>query len=196
MKTYSEFISESRKRSSLSRDLSKLAVGVAKVGAHLAYKGAKAGAKALRNRWQDKPHGSKKRAVADVIDRVHWASLSDAEKTKRTNKKHKERLKREREIEKNQQRVDREVNKARREREKQHKPTQNKGRYRNVGAGRKESVTEQTPTMEPNYYSQQVAKRQAAQKTAHIAHVHRELGAEARAQQSQKRAVLKAIMSR
>ena len=55
---------------------------------------------------------------------------------------------------------------------------------------------EQTPTMEPNYYSQQVAKRQAAQKTAHIKHVHSELGAEARAQQSQKRAVMKAIMSR
>ena len=55
---------------------------------------------------------------------------------------------------------------------------------------------EQTPHMNPNYYSQQVAKRQAAQKTAQIKHVHQELGAEARAQQAQKRAEMKAIMSR
>ena len=55
---------------------------------------------------------------------------------------------------------------------------------------------EQTPAMEPNYYSQQVARRQAAQKTAHIKHVHQEIGAEARAQQAQKRAEMKAIMSR
>ena len=55
---------------------------------------------------------------------------------------------------------------------------------------------EQTPTMEPNYYSQQVARRQATQKTAHIKHVHQELGAEARAQQSAKQARLKSIMSR
>jgi len=55
---------------------------------------------------------------------------------------------------------------------------------------------EQTPTMEPNYYNQQVARRQVSQKTAHIKHVHSELGAEARAQQAQKRAEMKAIMSR
>ena len=55
---------------------------------------------------------------------------------------------------------------------------------------------EQTPTMEPNLYSQQVARRQAAQKTAQIKHVHQEIGAEARAQQLQKRAEMKAIMSR
>ena len=56
--------------------------------------------------------------------------------------------------------------------------------------------TEQTPTMEPNLYSQQVAKRQVAQKTAHIKHVHQELGAEARAQEASKRARMKAILSR
>lgn len=55
---------------------------------------------------------------------------------------------------------------------------------------------EQTPTMEPNYYSQQVAKRQAAQKTAHIKHVHQEIGAEARAQEAAKQRRMKAIMSR
>lgn len=59
-----------------------------------------------------------------------------------------------------------------------------------------ELQTEQTPTMEPNYYSQQVARRQAAQKTAHIKHVHQELGASARAQEAAKRARLKSIMSR
>ena len=57
-------------------------------------------------------------------------------------------------------------------------------------------IEEQTPHMEPNLYSKQVAMRQASQKTAHIKHVHQELGAEARAQQAQKRAELKAIMSR
>ena len=55
---------------------------------------------------------------------------------------------------------------------------------------------EQTPAMEPNLYSKQVAMRQAAQKTAQIKHVHQELGGEARAQQAAKRATLKAIMSR
>ena len=55
---------------------------------------------------------------------------------------------------------------------------------------------EQTPSMEPNYYNQQVARRQASQKSAQIKHVHQELGSEARAQQSQKRAEMRAIMSR
>ena len=61
---------------------------------------------------------------------------------------------------------------------------------------KKELQTEQTPTMEPNFYNQQVARRQVAQKTAQIKHVHQEIGAEARAQQAQKRAEMKAIMSR
>ena len=55
---------------------------------------------------------------------------------------------------------------------------------------------EQVPTMEPNYYSQQVARRQASQKTAHIKHVHQELGAEARSQEAAKQRRLKSIMSR
>ncbi|NBP00165.1 MAG: hypothetical protein EBU90_08550 [Proteobacteria bacterium] len=55
---------------------------------------------------------------------------------------------------------------------------------------------EQVPAMEPNFYSQQVARRQATQKTAHIKHVHSELGAEARAQQAAKRANMRAILSR
>ncbi len=57
-------------------------------------------------------------------------------------------------------------------------------------------IQEQTPTMEPNLYSRQVAMRQGAQKTAQIKHVHQELGAEARAQQSAKNARMKAILSR
>jgi chromosome segregation ATPase len=61
---------------------------------------------------------------------------------------------------------------------------------------KRELQTEQTPHMEPNYYNQQIARRQATQKTAQIKHVHQEIGAEARAQQSQKRAEMKAIMSR
>ena len=55
---------------------------------------------------------------------------------------------------------------------------------------------EQTPTMEPNEYNKQIAMRQATQKSAHIKHVHSELGAEARAQQTAKRAEMRAIMSR
>lgn len=57
-------------------------------------------------------------------------------------------------------------------------------------------IEEQSPKMEPNYYNQQIARRQATQKTAQIKHVHQEIGAEARAQQAQKRAEMKAIMSR
>jgi hypothetical protein len=61
---------------------------------------------------------------------------------------------------------------------------------------KRELQSEQSPTMEPNLYSKQVAMRQGAQKTAQIKHVHQELGAEARAQQTQKRAEMKAILSR
>lgn len=61
---------------------------------------------------------------------------------------------------------------------------------------KRELQTEQHPTMEPNLYSQLVARRQASQKSAQIRHVHGELGAEARSQESAKKARLKAIMSR
>jgi hypothetical protein len=55
---------------------------------------------------------------------------------------------------------------------------------------------EQIPSMEPNYYNQQVARRQATQKITQMRHVHQEIGSEARAQQRAKRAEVKAIMSR
>ena len=60
---------------------------------------------------------------------------------------------------------------------------------------KKELQTEQTPAMEPNEYNKQIARRQATQKSAHIRHVHSELGAEARAQQAAKQARIKTIMS-
>lgn len=61
---------------------------------------------------------------------------------------------------------------------------------------KRELQVEQTPEMQPNFYSQQIARRQAAQKTAQIKHVHQELGSEARSQESAKQRRLKAIMSR
>lgn len=61
---------------------------------------------------------------------------------------------------------------------------------------KRELQAEQTPTMEPNLYSQQVARRQAAQKTSQIKHVHQEIGAEARSQEAAKQRRLKAILSR
>ena len=61
---------------------------------------------------------------------------------------------------------------------------------------KRELQMEQTPVMEPNLYSQQVAKRQASQKSAQIRHVHQELGSEAKTQVDAKNRRLKAIMSR
>lgn len=50
--------------------------------------------------------------------------------------------------------------------------------------------------MQPNLYNQLIARRQMAQKVAHVKHVHQEIGAEARAQQAAKSARMKSIMSR
>ena len=61
---------------------------------------------------------------------------------------------------------------------------------------KRELQTEQTPTMQPNLYNQLIARRQMAQKVAHVKHVHQELGSEARAQQAAKNARMKSIMSR
>jgi hypothetical protein len=49
--------------------------------------------------------------------------------------------------------------------------------------------------MKSNEYNKQIARRQATQKSAHIKHVHSEIGAEARAQQAAKQSRLKTIMS-
>lgn len=59
---------------------------------------------------------------------------------------------------------------------------------------KKELQTEQVPSMEPNLYNQQVARRQAAQKSAQIRHVHQEIGAEAREQQAAKRERMRKLM--
>jgi hypothetical protein len=61
---------------------------------------------------------------------------------------------------------------------------------------KKELQLEQIPTTKPTYFNQQIAKRQAIQKSVHARHVQQEIGAEARAQQAQKRAEMRAIMSR
>ena len=61
---------------------------------------------------------------------------------------------------------------------------------------KRELQTEQTPTMQPNFYNQLIARRQMAQKVAHVKHVHQEIGAEARAQEAAKQRRMKAIMSR
>ncbi len=58
---------------------------------------------------------------------------------------------------------------------------------------KRELQTEQTPVMKPNLYNQLVARRQAIQKGQQIRHVHGELAREAGAQQSAKRARLKAL---
>lgn len=61
---------------------------------------------------------------------------------------------------------------------------------------KQELQTEQHPKMEPNKFNELIARRQVTQKSSQIKHVHQEIGAEARAQQAQKRAEMKAILSR
>jgi hypothetical protein len=60
---------------------------------------------------------------------------------------------------------------------------------------REDLQLEQVPVMKSNEYNKQIARRQATQKSAHIKHVHSEIGAEARAQQAAKQSRLKTIMS-
>lgn len=55
---------------------------------------------------------------------------------------------------------------------------------------------EQVPNMTPTAFNVMKAKEQAKGGIAHRRHVHQELGAEARAQQAQKRAEMRAILSR
>ena len=78
-------------KNTLSKAVGKLAWKATKAGAKLALKGAKTAVKAVRDYGGDYPIGSKRRAVSDTIDKVHWASLSDAERRKRTNAKHRAR---------------------------------------------------------------------------------------------------------
>lgn len=140
-------------KSKLSKAVGKLAMGAAKVGAKLAWKGTKATAKAIRDYGRDYPIGSKRRAVSDVIDKVHWSTLSDKEKKKRTNAKHRARntKKGHEEIMRNNanfKHASRNTKKGHEEIMKNNREYQTAGKssggYRNVGVGRREKVREQS----------------------------------------------------
>jgi len=132
MKTYTEFITEATSRGS-HINLAPLGKAVLKTTAKVGWKVGKAVTKtalrAVRDYGQKQPKGSKRRAVADTLDKVRMATLSNKERARRT-----------RENERKQRRTEIEVNSMRREREKEQRPTQNRGRYRNVGAGTRETV--------------------------------------------------------
>lgn len=129
MKTYSEFIVEARRRRGSHVDLSPLGKAVIKGTAKLAWKATKLGAKAIRNYGKTKPKGTKRRAVADTLDKIRRVTLSPEE-----------RRRRDRKAARQQRRIDRTVNRMRRDREREQRPTQNRGRYRNAGAGTRETV--------------------------------------------------------
>lgn len=155
MKTYTEFITEARRRGS-HIDLSPLGKAVIKGTAKLAWKATKAGVKAagrvVRNYGKTKPEGTKRRKVADVLDKI-------APKISPTIKKKREQKAREARASAREARASaREERAAARERRAQeaherrmNRPTSSSrrprtssspsGRYRNVGAGRRETVS-------------------------------------------------------
>jgi predicted kinase len=125
--------------------IGKLAWKATKAGANLAWKGVKAATKAVRDYGSYYPVGSKRRAVSDTIDKVHQATLSDAEKRKRRNAIHRARnTRRGREELEARQKKSQEVSDRWHEqkRKKQEERRARTGRYRNVGAGSRESVRE------------------------------------------------------
>ena len=132
-------------KNTLSKAVGKLAWKATKAGAKLALKGAKTAVKAVRDYGGDYPIGSKRRAVSDTIDKVHWASLSDAERRKRTNAKHRARnTKKGHEEIMARNRRSQEVSDRwhEQQRKKQERKRAQTGRYRNAGAGSRESVRE------------------------------------------------------
>lgn len=82
---------------------------------------------------------------------------------------------------------------AKRQAEKEKKEAERRARLERQNQQEEELQTEQHPIMKPNFYSQLVAKRQAAQKSAQIKHVHQEIGAEARSQEAAHQARLKKL---
>jgi|688.fasta_scaffold136455_4 colicin import membrane protein len=82
---------------------------------------------------------------------------------------------------------------AKRQAEKEKKEAERQARLERQNQQKEELYLEQTPIMKPNLYSQLVARRQAAQKSAHIKHVHQEIGAEARSQEAAHQARLKKL---
>lgn len=148
MKTYTEFITEARRRGS-HIDLSPLGKAVIKGTAKLAWKATKAGVKAagrvVRNYGKTKPEGTKRRKVADVLDKIA-PKISPTIKKKREQKAREARASareeraaaRERRAqEAHERRMNRPTSSSRRPRTS----SSPSGRYRNVGAGRRETVS-------------------------------------------------------
>lgn len=173
MKTYSEFIVEARRRSGSNIDLSPLGKAVIKGTAKLAWKATKLGAKfagkAIRDYGKTKPEGTKRRAVADALDKIA-PKISPTVRRKREEQRRKseqearaaareERTRtaaeraaaRERRAEASAARAAARERRAQETHERRmNRPTSSSrrprtssspsGRYRNVGAGRRENV--------------------------------------------------------
>jgi hypothetical protein len=145
-------------KNTLSKAAGKLAWAATKAGTKLAWKGTKAALKAVRNYGEKHPTGSKRREVADTLDKIRWATLSDKEKRKRMNAKHRARNTKKGHEEimqrnKESQRIASNRKHARRNTEKGHEEImrnnreyqtagKSSGGYRNKGVGRRENVRE------------------------------------------------------
>ena len=113
----------------------------------LAWKGTKAALRAVRNYGEKYPVGSKRRAVADVLSHIRSATLSDAEKRKRANAKHRARNTKkghEEIMAKNRESQEISDRWHEQQRKKQERRRAQTGKYRGLGVGSKESVREET----------------------------------------------------
>lgn len=158
MKTYSEFITEARGRGS-NINLAPLGKAVIKGTAKLAWKatklGAKVAGKAIRDYGKTKPEGTKRRAVADALDKIA-PKISPTVRRKREEQRRKSEQ-RERAAAREARAAAREARAEARERRAQetherrmNRPTSSSrrprtssppsGRYRNTGAGSRESI--------------------------------------------------------
>jgi hypothetical protein len=166
MKTYTEFITEARRRGS-HIDLSPLGKAVIKGTAKLAWKATKAGVKAagraVRDYGKTKPEGTKRRKVADVLDKIApkispTVRRKREQQARRSEQEARRRSAAERASAREARAAAREERAAARERRAQeaHERRMNRttsssrrprtssspsGRYRNVGAGRRETVS-------------------------------------------------------
>lgn len=159
MKTYSEFIVEARRRSGSHIDLSPLGKAVIKGTAKLAWKatklGAKVAGKAIRDYGKTKPEGTKRRAVADALDKIA-PKISPTVRRKREEQRRKSEQEarrkaaaeraaaRERRAEARERRAqethERRMNRPTSSSRRPRTSSSPSGRYRNVGAGRRENV--------------------------------------------------------
>lgn len=146
-------------RNTLSKAAGKLAMGAAKVGAKLAWKGTKAALRAVRDYGEKYPVDSKRRAVADTLSAIRWATLSDKERRKRINAKHRARNTKKGHEEimrrnKESERIRRNRIHARRDTARGHEEImrnnreyqtagKSSGGYRNIGVGRRERIREE-----------------------------------------------------